>query len=71
MNDKSDNARTGISGATRLVAGLVVLALAVLGVLVVFDVIPRETLVNLSSKLVLCAAIFVAASVAIGMLSRR
>lgn len=71
MNDNTGDSRSGISGAARMVVGLVVVALAALGILVVFEVIPRETLVNVSSKIVFSAVIFLAASLAIGMLSKR
>ncbi len=71
MNDNTSESRGGISGAARMIVGLVVVTLATLGILVVFEVIPRETLVNVSSKIVLSAVIFLAASLAIGMLSKR
>lgn len=71
MNDSSGELRNGLSGASRLIIALMVLALAVLGILVVFEIVPRETLVNTSTKIFMAGGIFLAASLAIGMLSRR
>lgn len=71
MSDNTSGTGGGLSGTARLIIGLVVVTLATMGVLVVFEVIPRETLVNVSSKLVFSAVIVLAASLGIGMLSKR
>lgn len=65
------SARTrGPADTLRLTASVAILALALLGVLVIFDVIPREELSSYSVKVVLTAAIVAVATVALGVVGR-
>lgn len=60
----------GPATTLRLTASIAILSLALLGILVVFDVIPREDLSSYSVKVVLTAAIVAAASVGLGVVAR-
>lgn len=62
--------RSGLTGVLKLIAILAVVLLALLGVLVVLDVIPRDVLGELATKIVLIACIFALASTALGFLVR-
>jgi hypothetical protein len=62
--------RSGLANVLRLVAAGAIVLLAVLGVLVVFDVIPRDAFGELSTKIVLLACIVALASGAIAFLMR-
>src|SRR5215470_17367844 len=62
--------RSGLAGVLKLIAILAVVLLALLGVLVVLDVIPRDVLGELATKIVLIACIFALASTAPGFLVR-
>ena len=62
--------RSGLAGVLRLIAILAIVLLALLGVLVVLDVIPRDALGELATKIVLVASIFALASAALGLLMR-
>jgi len=59
------------SGMARVLASLVILALAVLTILVVLDVIPRSAFAEMAGKTALIAGVCVASVFAIGLLSRR
>ena len=59
------------SGTARLLASLVILALALLTILVVLDVIPRSAFAEMAGKTAMIAGVCVAAVFAIGLLSRR
>lgn len=62
--------RTG-SGTARLLASLVIVALAVLTILVVLDVIPRSAFAEMAGKTAMVAGVCVLSVLAIGLLSRR
>jgi hypothetical protein len=59
------------SGTARVMASLVILALAVLTILVVLDVIPRSAFAEMAGKTALIAGVCVVSVFAIGLLSRR
>ena len=61
---------SGMAGVLKLIAILAIVLLALLGVLVVLDVIPRDALGELATKIVLIACIFALASAALGFLMR-
>jgi hypothetical protein len=68
---KSDSEIRNQSGTARLLASLVIMALAVLTILVVLDVIPRSAFAEMAGKTALIAGICVVSVFAIGLLSRR
>ena len=59
------------SGTARLLASLVIVALAVLTILEVLDVIPREAFAQMAGKTALVAGVCVVSVFAIGLLTRR
>lgn len=59
------------SGTARVLASLVIVALAVLTILVVLDVIPRSAFAELAGKTAMIAGVCVVSVLAIGLLSRR
>lgn len=61
----------GVSGSLRAVAAVCLLALAVAGVLVVLDVIPRSAFAEIGGKLLAVGGIGLVAVLAIGLLARR
>jgi hypothetical protein len=74
MNLESQKTETEIrnqSGTARVMASLVILALAVLTILVVLDVIPRSAFAEMAGKTALIAGVCVVSVFAIGLLSRR
>lgn len=71
MSNGNQDEGAGLSGSIRAALGLLVLAFALLGILVVLEVIPRDAVGEIAQKGLLIAAIVVASSVAMGMLSRR
>jgi hypothetical protein len=74
MNLEPRNDDTGIrnhSGTARVLASLVIMALAVLSILVVLDVIPRSAFAQMAGKTALIAGVCVVSVLAIGLLSRR
>ena len=58
-------------GTARLLASLVIVALAVLTILVVLDVIPRSAFAEMAGKTALIAGVCVVSVFSIGLLSRR
>lgn len=71
MSNGNQDEGAGLSGSIRAVLGLVVLAFALLGILVVLDVIPRDAVGEIAQKGLLIAGIVVGSAVAMGLLSRR
>ena len=74
MNLEPQKAQSEIrnqSGTARVLASLVILALAVLTILVVLDVIPRSAFAEMAGKTALIAGVCVVSVFAIGLLSRR
>lgn len=61
----------GVGGIARVVAMLCVLAAAIVGILTVLEVIPRDVLDEYAVKLVGVGAIALLASIAIALLSKR
>jgi hypothetical protein len=70
MSPDTPESRPGLFNVLRFIAVLAVLALALLAVLVVFDIVPRSALADLSTKIVLLAIVVALASAAIGFLMR-
>lgn len=70
MNSPSSSG-SGLSGTPRMLAIITVLGAAVFGVLAVFDVIPREQLIDYGWKSVAALVILAVASVVIALLTRR
>ena len=60
-----------LSGMARVLAGITILALAVITILVVLEVIPRAAYAEVATKVALIAGICALSVVAIGFLSRR
>jgi hypothetical protein len=58
-------------GTARVLASLVIVALAVLTILVVLDVIPRSAFAEMAGKTAMIAGVCVVSVFAIGLLSRR
>lgn len=59
------------SGTARVLASLVIVALALLSILALLDVIPREAFTAMAGKVALIAGVCVVSVFAIGLLSRR
>ena len=59
------------SGMARVLASLVIVALAILTILVVLDVIPRTAFAEMAGKTAMIAGVCVVSVFAIGLLSRR
>lgn len=59
------------SGTARVLASLVIVALAILTILVVLDVIPRSAFAEMAGKTAMIAGVCVVSVFAIGLLSRR
>jgi hypothetical protein len=68
---KTDSEIRNQSGTARLLASLVIVALAVLTILVVLDVIPRSAFAEMAGKTAMVAGVCVLSVLAIGLLSRR
>jgi hypothetical protein len=59
------------SGLARVLASLVIVALAALTILVVLDVIPRSAFAEMAGKTAMIAGVCAASVFAIGLLARR
>jgi hypothetical protein len=68
---KTESELRNHSGTARVLASLVIVALALLSVLVVLDVIPRSAFAEIAGKTAMIAGVCVAAVIAIGLLARR
>jgi hypothetical protein len=68
---KTDSEIRNQSGTARLLASLVIVALAVLTILVVLDVIPRSAFTEMAGKTAMVAGVCVVSVFAIGLLARR
>lgn len=74
MNLEPQNTGSGIrnqSGLARVMASLVIVALALLSILALLDVIPREAFTAMAGKVALVAGVCVVSVFAIGLLTRR
>jgi hypothetical protein len=58
-------------GTARLLAALIIVALALLSILALLDVIPREAFTAMAGKVAMVAGICVVSIFAIGLLARR
>lgn len=71
MANGSPTARSrALGGALRLTAAGAIAALALLALLVVFEILPREALAEWSTKLLLAGAILAAASAGVAFVLR-
>lgn len=70
MEHEDGGGKSGLVGAFRLLAALAVIVLGVIAILLVFDVIPRETFGELASKLVATVAILAAVGGAVALIAR-
>jgi hypothetical protein len=68
--EKSSELRN-LSGVARVLASIVILAMAVLVCLVVLEVIPRDAFTAVASKAAMLIGVAVVATAAIALLSRR
>ena len=68
---KTDSEIRNSSGTTRVLASLIIVALAVLTILVVLDVIPRTAFAEMAGKTAMIAGVCVLSVFAIGLLSRK
>jgi len=70
-SDSTESAPRGLSGSLRAVAAGCVLLLAVLGVGVVLEVIPRSVFAEAGVKVLAVGAIGAVTALVLGLLSRR
>lgn len=59
------------SGVARVLASVIILALAALTILVVLEVIPRSAFADLAGKTAMIAGVCVVAVFAVGLLTKR
>jgi hypothetical protein len=62
---------SGAGGTLRAIASACIVLLAVLGILVVLEVIPRSLFAAMGGKVLAVAGIVLLASLAVGLVSRR
>jgi hypothetical protein len=62
---------SGAGGSMRAVASACIILLAVLGILVVMDVIPRSLFAEMGGKVLAVGGIVLLASLAVALVSRR
>lgn len=70
-NPPSEPGNNGFGGMLRVIVALCVTVLAGLAILFVLDVIPRDQLASLTTKLLSIGGIVLVAAVALGFLARR
>jgi hypothetical protein len=70
MDPNQPEARPGMSGALKAIAVISVLVVALIGILAVTEVIPREALQEWMTKAGLVIAIVVGAAIALALLAR-
>lgn len=68
---KTDSGIRNLSGTARLLASLIIVALAALSILALLDVIPRDAFAAMAGKIALVAGVCVVSVFAIGLLARR
>jgi len=71
MNPNQPESRGGLPGALRAIGVIAVIVVALVGIGVVLDVIPREALEGWMTKIGLALLIVVGAAVALALLMRR
>ena len=70
MNVNEPESRGGLPGMLSAIGALAVVVLALIGILAVFEVIPREALQEWLTKVGLTGVIVIAAAVALALLMR-
>ena len=70
MNPNQAETRRGLPGAMRAIGALAIVVVALIGVLTVLEVIPREALQEWFTKAGLVLVIVIAAAIALGLLAR-
>lgn len=70
MNPNQTETGGGLPGAMRAIGALAVIVVALIGVLTVLDVIPREALQEWFTKAGLVLVIVVAAAIALALIAR-
>jgi hypothetical protein len=70
MNPNQAETGGGLPGAMRAIGALAVIVVALIGVLAVLEIIPREALQEWFTKLGLVVVIVVAAGVAVALIAR-
>jgi hypothetical protein len=70
MDPNQPEARPGLSGTLKAIAVIAVLIVALIGILAVTEVIPREALQEWMTKAGLVIAIVVGAAIALALLAR-
>jgi uncharacterized membrane protein SirB2 len=70
VDPNQPEAKAGLSGALRSIAVIAVLVVALIGILAVTEVIPREALQEWMTKVGLVIAIVVGAAIALALLAR-
>lgn len=70
MNPNQAETGAGLPGAMRAIGALAVIVVALIGVLTVLDVIPREALQEWFTKAGLVLVIVVAAAIALALIAR-
>ncbi len=62
---------SAVGGSVRAIASLCIVLLAVLGILVVLDVIPRSAFAEMGGKVLAVGGIVLLAALAVALVSRR
>lgn len=70
MNVNEPESRGGLTGMLAAIGALAVVVLALIGILAVFEVIPREALQAWFTKIGLTGLIVIAAAIALALLMR-
>jgi len=70
MNPNQAESGAGWAGAMRAIGAIAVIVVAGIGVLVVFDILPRDILQETATKLGLLIVIVVAAAIALTFIAR-
>ena len=70
-NPEPGTPASGTGGSVRAIASACIVLLAVLGILVVLDVIPRSLFAEMGGKVLAVGGIVLVAALAVGLISRR
>jgi hypothetical protein len=70
-NPELPSSASGAGGSMRAIASACIVLLAVLGILVVLDVIPRSLFAEMGGKVLAVGGIVLLASLAVALVSRR
>ncbi len=71
MNPNEPDPKVGLSGSLRAIGAMAVMVLALVGILAVFEIIPREALQEWLTKFGLVLVIVVAAAIVLALLMRK